>query len=278
MIEKHEQLIEDYLQGRLAGAEIQDIDALVRTDPRFCAALALAADDEATLLALHAASPAIGDGQRASAWPLRRLLPAGVALAAAAAVGWLWLAGMQDRGVACQVVETRGLVLLLPETEGTHPTPVAAGDRIAAKRRIWTCPWGAVALRLADGTRLQFDRASTATLADGRQTQVELIRGTVFVTRDRGIAGSAVLKTSQAAIAVGHGLAAVVVDGDRTVIEVSEGEAQVSAAGGTTTQIAAGQVAVLEKDGGGVQVRRGRLQWQLPDEAAAPGPAPTTGS
>lgn len=277
MIQKHEQLIDDYLQGRLTGAAIQELDALVRSDPRFCAALALAADDEASLLALHHAPPAIGVGQRAAAGTLRRLLPAGIALMAAAA-GWLWLVGMQDRGAACQVVETRGRVLLLPETEGTRPTPVAAGDTIAAERRIWTCPWGAVAMRLADGTRVQLDRASTATLAGGRQSQVELIRGTIFVTRDRRAAGRTVLKTSQAAIAVGHGLTAVVVDGDRTVVEVADGEAEVSAAGGTTTRIAAGQVAVLEKDGGGVQVRRGRLQWQLPDEAAAPGPAPAAGS
>jgi ferric-dicitrate binding protein FerR (iron transport regulator) len=197
----------------------------------------------------------------------------------AAAVGWLWLPNTDATDAACRVVETRGSVLLLPRDPGEEATPLAAGDVIATERRIWTCPWAAVALRLADGTRLQIDRASEATLACGRRPRVELIRGTAFVTRQRGAAGSAVLQTPQASIEVGHGLAAVVVDEDRTVIEVAEGETCLTAAGGPTTRIAAGQVAVLEKDGdGGVEVRQGRLEWQLPDESAGPGPAPADGS
>lgn len=276
--ERHEWLIDDYLQGRLGAAEIREVDALVRTDPRFRAALATAAHDEAALAGLYGGRKEIGAAPSAAGSTLRRLVAAGVGLAAlAAAIGWLWLSGAGDDGGACRVVETRGSVLLLARAAGEEATPLAAGDAIVAERRIWTCPWGAVALRLADGTRLQIDRDSEAAVACGRRPQVDLIRGTAFVTRDRGAVGSAVLKTAQASIEVGQGLAAVVVDGDRTVVEVAEGETSLIAAGGATTRIAAGQVAILEKDGdGGVQVRRGRLGWQLPDES--PGPAPAAGS
>ena len=276
--ERQEWLIDDYLQGRLGTAEIREVDALVRTDPRFRAALATAAHDEAALAGLYGGRKEIGAAPSAAGSTLRRLVAAGVGLAAvAAAIGWLWLSGAGDDGGACRVVETRGSVLLLARAAGEEATPLAAGDAIVAERRIWTCPWGAVALRLADGTRLQIDRDSEAAVACGRRPQVDLIRGTAFVTRDRGAVGSAVLKTAQASIEVGQGLAAVVVDGDRTVVEVAEGETSLIAAGGATTRIAAGQVAILEKDGdGGVQVRQGRLGWQLPDES--PGPAPAAGS
>lgn len=276
--ERHEWLIDDYLQGRLGAAEIREVDALVRTDPRFRTALAAAAHDEAVLVGLHGRRTVIVADPPATGRTLRRLVAAGVGLAAvAAALGWLWLSGAGEDGVACRVVETRGSVLLLARAAGEEATPLTAGDAIVAERRIWTCPWGAVALRLADGTRLQIDRDSEATVACGRRSHVDLIRGTAFVTRDRAAVGSAVLKTAQASIEVGRGLAAVVVDGDRTVVEVAEGETSLIAAGGATTRIAAGQVAILEKDGdGGVQVRRGRLGWQLPDEP--PGPTPAAGS
>lgn len=265
--ERHERLIDDYLQGRSTAAEIREIDALARTDERFRAALAAAAHDEADLEHLFA-----GPATRMKAMPAavlpRRSLAAAVAglTAVAAAVGWLLILGVDADGAACRVVETRGAVLLLAREPGERATPVNAGDVIAAERRIWTCPWGAVALRLADGSRLQIDRASEAMLECGLRPQIELFRGTAFVTRDRRAAGSAVLKTARASIEVGHGLAAVVVDEDHTVIEVAEGEAFLTAAGGRTTRIAEGQVAVLEKDGSGdVQVRKGRLEWQLPD-------------
>lgn len=106
-----------------------------------------------------------------------------------------------------------------------------------------------------------------------------MIRGTAFVTRESGAAGNAVLTTPQASIEVGHGLAAVVVDEDRTVVEVAEGETSLTVPGGRTTRIAAGQVAVFENDGrGDVRVRQGRLAWQLPESPRGVGPAADPGS
>lgn len=274
--ERHERLIDDYLQGRATDAEVREIDALVRTDERFRAALAAAAHDEAALVEVCGGRAARRRGRPTVDRPWNRLAAAcaGLAAVAASTAGWLWLSGLNANAAACRVVETRGSVLLLAREAGAPATPVAAGDVIVNDRRIWTCPWAAVALRLGDGTRLQIDRASEAALTCERRPQVDLFKGTVFVTRAHGATGSAVLKTGQATIEVGHGLAAVVVDGDRTVVEVAEGETRLTTVDGTTTQVAEGQVAILEKDGvGGVQVRQGRLEWQLPEAAVADQPA-----
>lgn len=278
--ERYDRLIDDYLQGRSTAAEIREIDELVQTDERFRAALAAAALDEAALEQLFEERSAIGGGGPTTVRPRRGLAAAIAGIAAvAAAASWLLLTGVDASGAACRVVETRGAVLLLPRAPGERATPVDAGDEIAAERRIWTCPWGAVALRLADGSRLQIDRGSEAMLECGRRPQIELLRGTAFVTREHRDAGGTVLKTAQASIAVGHGLAAVIVEKDRTVIEVAEGETVLTVPGGTSTRITGGQVAIFERDGGGdVQVRKGRLQWQLPDAPANAAPSPAGGS
>lgn len=270
--ERHDRLIDDYLQGRSTNAEIREVDSLVRADQQFRAALAAAAHDEAALERLFGSRPATKGRQPTARRPHHGPLAAAAGLAAmAAAVGWLLVSGVDANGGGCRVLETRGSVLLLPRAPGEKATPVAAGDVIAAERRIWTCPWGAAALRLTDGTRLQIDRGSEATLACGRRPQVELIRGTAFVTREHAADRGVVLTTAQASIEVGNGLAAVVVDHDRTIVEVAEGETRLTAAGGEATQITAGQVAVLKQGGdGGIEVRKGRLEWQLPDASTGP--------
>jgi uncharacterized cupin superfamily protein len=273
--DRRERLIEDYLQGRATAAEIRAIDALVRDDDRFRSTLAMAAHDEAALEQLCGRRVPIAKGAtegRGIRGGLLAAVAAGVAVAVT--VAWLWLAGRTQPPISCQVVETRGNVLLLARGPGEEATPLAAGDVIETDRRIRTGPWAAVALRLANGTRLQIDRASEAAVACGGQTRVELIKGTAFVTCDRNAAGSAVLTTPQASIELTRGVASVVVDDDRTVVEVAAGETTLTVLGGETTRIAAGQVAVVEKDDGGVvRVRHGRLTWQLPDAAADPGPA-----
>lgn len=271
-------LIEDYLQGRATAAEIREIDALVRDDDRFRSTLAMAAHDEAALEHLCGRRvpvvQAVTEG-RGLCGGLLAVVAAGVAVA----VGWLWLAGRTQPPIGCQVVETRGSVLLLARDPGHEATPLGAGDVIDTDRRISTGPWAAVALRLANGTRLQIDRASEATLACGGRTRVGLIKGTAFVTRDRSATGSAVLTTPQASIEIAHGMASVVVDDDRTVVEVAAGETTLTVPGGGTARIAAGQVAVVEQDdGGAVRVRQGRLTWHVPDAAADPGPAVDPGS
>lgn len=278
--DRRERLIEDYLQGRATAAEIRAIDALVRADERFPATLAAAAHDEAALEQLCGRRVPIAKGASAGRGMRGRLLATAAAgVVVAVTVAWLWLAGRTQPPIGCQIVETRGSVLLLARDPGEEATPLVAGDAIDSDGRIRTGPWAAVALRLANGTRLQIDRASEATLACGTQTRVGLIKGTAFVTCDRNAAGSTVLTTPQASIELTRGVASVVADDDRTVVEVGAGEMTLTVLGGETTRIVAGQVAVVEKDdGGAVRVRHGRLTWQLPDAAADPGPAVAPGS
>jgi ferric-dicitrate binding protein FerR (iron transport regulator) len=267
--ERHEQLIDDYLQGRGDEATIRMVDRLVREDEGF----------RDTLLAAAVAAAALGDRSApnaapASSAPHRRAWLAGLAAAAAAAAGWLWLAGAPGRSDACRVVDTRGSVLLLGGSPGQEPEPVAAGDLIASDRRIWTCPWGAVSLQLADGTRVQFDRSSEARLVCTRRPRIDLAQGTAFVTRQAAVAGVATLTSPHAAITIDRGLAAVIADGDRTIVEVAEGEARLTDRnGGRETRIAAGQVAVFERDSlGDIRVREGRLSWELPEDPTPAAP------
>jgi ferric-dicitrate binding protein FerR (iron transport regulator) len=276
--DRRERLIEAYLQGRATASEIREIDALVRSDPRFPATLAAAANDEAALEHLCGHRVPFAAGMTAGRVMRGGLLAAVVGVVVVAG-GWLWLAGRPQPLIGCQVVETRGSVLLLARDPGDEATPLEAGDVVDTDGRIRTGPWAAVALRLANGTRLQIDRASEATLANGSRTRVNLIKGTVFVTRDRNAVGSVVLTTPQASIELISSVASVVVDDARTVVEVAAGETTLMTTGDGTTQIAAGQVVIVERgDGGAVLVRQGRLTWQLPDAAVDPGPAAEPGS
>lgn len=267
--ERHEQLIDDYLHGRANEATIRTVDRLVREDEGFRDTLLAAA---VTAAALQERS-----GRRAApvaSPPRRRTWLAGLAsaaLAAAAAAGWLWLATTSGRSDACQVVDTRGSVLLLGAAPGEKPQSLAAGDLITSDRRIWTCPWGAVSLQLTDGTQIQFDRGSEARLVCTRQPRIDLAQGTAFVTRKADVAGVATLTSPHAAITIDRGLAAVIADRDRTIVEVAEGEVGLTDRDGRRqTRISAGQVAVVERDAqGNIRVREGRLSWELPEDPSA---------
>jgi ferric-dicitrate binding protein FerR (iron transport regulator) len=274
--ERHEQLIDDYLHGRADEATIRMVDRLVRADESFRATLLTAAVTAAALQDRSGSGPAtVASPPRSRGWLAGM---ASAAVAAAAAAGWLWLA-TPERSDACQVVDTRGSVLLLGATPGDKPEPLAAGDVITSDRRIWTCPWGAVALQLADGTRVQFDRGSEAKLVCTRRPRIDLAQGTAFVTRKADAAGEAIVTSPHAAITIDRGLAAVIADGERTIVEVAEGEARLTDLDGRRqTRVVAGQVAVVERDSqGDIRVREGRLSWELPDDSAAAAPGSPIG-
>lgn len=264
--EEHERLIDDYLQGRSDEAAIRQIDGLAREDVGFREALVTAAALEAALGERSAAGsgPALAPGPGRSR--LAGFAAAAAAAAVAAAAGWLWVTAMPGRSDTCRVVETRGLVLLLPETPTERATPLAKGDVVEAGRRISTCPWGAVALRLGDGSRIQFDRGSEARLLSTLRPEFDLVRGMVFVTRHRGLESSVTVTSQHASLDIDHGLAAMTTDTERTVIEVAEGDAWLcNRAAGERTRIAGGQITVVEQDqAGGIQIRPGRLRWELP--------------
>ena len=258
--ERQDRLIDDYLQGRSDEAAIREIDRLAREDHDF----------RETLMAVAVVEAALRDRSPASVGPGRgRARLAGLAAAtgaAAAVAGWLWVAAVPGRSDACQVVDTRGRVLLLAETKQEQATSVSSGDVIASGRRIWTCPWGAVALRLADGSRIQFDRGSEARLQCTPRPHIDLAQGIVFVTRNADEAGSTTITSQHASVTIDSGLAAVITDEERTVIEVAAGEAWLSDhPDGARTKISAGQVAVVKQNqAGGISVHQGRLSWELP--------------
>jgi ferric-dicitrate binding protein FerR (iron transport regulator) len=262
--DRHEHLIDDFLQGRSDRTAIREVERLIREDAGFREALAETALVEAAL----SDRPAAGV---APAPALRRVRPRPVVLvaasiAAAALAAGLWLVTVPGRRDGCQVVETRGRVLLLAETPAERSQALGSGDKIATGRRIWTCPWGAVAVRLGDGSRIQLDRGSEARLLSTSRPDVELTEGIVFVTRQAGLTGSATITSRHASVALEHGLAAVTADEDRTVVEVAEGEAWLRDRGhGEQTRITAGQVAVVEPaPEGGIRILPGRLRWELP--------------
>jgi ferric-dicitrate binding protein FerR (iron transport regulator) len=262
--DRHERLIDDFLHGRSDQTAIREVERLIREDSGFREALAETALLESALSDRSAA--------RAAAAPTpRRGLPrpvgiAAAGIAAAAVAAGLWLVAVPGREDGCQVVDARGLVLLLAETPAERSRALGSGDRVATGRRIWTCPWGAVALRLGDGSRIQFDRGSEARLLSTSRPDVELTEGIVFVTRQTGLTGSATITSRHASVALEHGLAAVTADDDRTVIEVAEGEAWLhDRRRGEQTRITAGQVAVVEPaPEGGIRILPGRLRWELP--------------
>jgi len=265
--EEHERLIDDYLQGRSDEAAIRQIDGLAREDDGFREALVMAAALQAALGERSAAGggPALAPGPGRS-WLAGFAAAAAAAAAVAAAAGWLWVTAMPGHSDTCRVVETRGLVLLLPETPTERATPLATGDVVEAGRRISTCPWGAVALRLGDGSRIQFDRGSVARLLSTSRPEVDLVQGIVFVTRHRGLESSVTVTSQHASLAIDHGLAAMTTDTERTVIEIAEGDAWLcNHPAGERTRIADGQITVVEQDqAGGIQIRPGRLRWELP--------------
>jgi ferric-dicitrate binding protein FerR (iron transport regulator) len=163
-----------------------------------------------------------------------------------------------------RVIETRGLVLALPEGEG-KAIPVSVGGPVPAGRSLWTCPWGGAAMRLADGSSMQLDRNTVVAFSesDGKRA-FRIKQGIFFLTRQNAPqeAGIEVL-TDQALIDVMDAQVAVAVSEQRTLIEVAEGQVEVAPRpDGPTVPVPAGHYLVV---GASEQPRAvvGRLVWRL---------------
>ena len=82
-----------------------------------------------------------------------------------------------------KVVQTRGTVLVLPEGKG-KAVPVSVGIPVPTGRSLWTCPWGAAAMRFADGVLVDLERNTVASISEtGSVRQVTLKKGVAFVTQ-----------------------------------------------------------------------------------------------
>ena len=175
---------------------------------------------------------------------------------------------------ADRVIETRGLVLALPEGDGKS-IPVSIGGPIPAGRSLWTCPWGAAAIRLADGSSMQLDRNTTVAVsgADGKR-RMAIKRGILFLTRQGATREEGIVVTSDhAAVEVIDAQVAVAVDDGRTLVEVAEGQVQVMPQpDGPSVVVPAGHYLII---GAATppRVLAGRLAWRLePAKPRAYGP------
>ena len=63
-----------------------------------------------------------------------------------------------------------------------HPAIRWRADSLG--RSLWTCPWGAAAMRLADGAAMQLDRNTIVALSEVQgKRQLAIKRGVFFLTR-----------------------------------------------------------------------------------------------
>jgi ferric-dicitrate binding protein FerR (iron transport regulator) len=171
---------------------------------------------------------------------------------------------------ADRVVETRGLVLALPEGEG-QAIPISAGGPVPLGRSLWTCPWGAAAMRLADGAAMQLDRNTIVALSEVQgKRQLAIKRGVFFLTRQNVDHGAGItVTTGQASVEVVDAQVAVAVDKRRTLVEVAEGQVHVAPRpDGPSVVVSAGHYLIVGADAS-PRVHAGRLAWRL--EPAKPG-------
>jgi ferric-dicitrate binding protein FerR (iron transport regulator) len=180
-----------------------------------------------------------------------------------------------------QVIETRGLVLAFPGGKPASPTPgndaaiepndweeavpISVGGEIPNGKRLWTCPWGGAAIRLADGSSMQLDRSTVVSFTESQgKRRLKISQGVFFLTRqdasnDHGIS----VLTDQASIDVVDAQVAVAVDKWRTLIEVAEGEVEVAPVPeGPGVMVPAGHYLIVGASAEPKAVE-GRLVWRL---------------
>jgi ferric-dicitrate binding protein FerR (iron transport regulator) len=295
-------LIDRYLDGTASDEEIRQLDDLVRRDDSARQALFLAANMEVHLRRLltdvDAALPrTVPATNREHSWSWKAVLKYAAVLLLTVG-GWggtVFFAsryfalsaqhpaapqvasqahdkpsdpGGQDMQVtpvaADRVIETRGLVLSLPEGKG-EALPVSVGGKIPAGRSLWTCPWGGAAMRLADGSSMQLDRSTVVTFSESPgKRRMTIKRGVFFLTRQDALTEAGIeVVTAHASIDVVDAQVAVAVDDHRTLVEVAEGQVQVAPKpDGASVVVPAGHYLIVGPSKK-PRVVAGRLAWRL---------------
>jgi ferric-dicitrate binding protein FerR (iron transport regulator) len=300
-------LIDRYVDGSASAEEVRRVDELVRQDPSVRHALLVTAAMRLDLQRLLTrtpddARPAPRPASRQDTRGAWRTTGGRAAVLLAAAAGWVaaivlaaayhvqcrehtaalrTIAALESfqqdaarreeqskQSAAGRVVQTRGLVQVLPEGRG-KAVPVSVGFTVPAGRSLWTCPWGAAAMRFADGASVDLDRSTVAAISETNGVrQVALKRGVAFVTQ-LGAAGNhkIVVTTENGSVTVADAQVAVAVSKRGTIIEVAEGRARfVRKPDDPGIAVSAGQYAVV---GAGAEPRAldGRLAWHVePDK------------
>jgi ferric-dicitrate binding protein FerR (iron transport regulator) len=161
-------------------------------------------------------------------------------------------------------VQTRGTVLVLPEGEG-KALPVSVGIPVPTGRSLWTCPWGAAAMRFADGVLVDLERNTVAAISEtGSVRQVTLKKGVAFVTQlGPAHEHKMVVTTADGSVTVADAQVAVAVSPRGTIIEVAQGKVHFTRkAEDRGVMVAAGQY-VIVGPGNEPRALDGRLAWSL---------------
>jgi ferric-dicitrate binding protein FerR (iron transport regulator) len=163
-----------------------------------------------------------------------------------------------------RLVEMRGLVLALPEGKG-DAAPLSVGSAIPVGRSLWTCPWGAAAIRLANGVSLQLDRNTVVSLSEAKDVLTAAVKhGILFVAKqDAAKKGSVTVSTAHTLVKVVDAQVAVAVDAGRTIVEVAEGRAQVTRTPDNQSVTVPANHYVIVGPDAKLEVVKGRLVWQL---------------
>jgi ferric-dicitrate binding protein FerR (iron transport regulator) len=285
-----QELIDRYLDALASDEEIRRVDELIRQEPSARVTLVRSAAMETQLCRLLTNPEAERQAQPAPLARVRRrgswkTVFAAAAVLLLAAAGWMssiYFArqyyakcGEQDALLARvgsqirpasggRIIEIRGLVLALPEGKG-RAVPLSVESPIPAGKSLWTCPWGAASIRFADGSSIDLDRSTQAAISEAKeQRKAALKKGIVYVRNLHVLQGRPiVVATSRASVNVMDAQAVVAVSGERTMIEVAEGQVQVTrATDGRTVQVGEGRYLIVDRDLE-PQVEKGRLAWRL---------------
>jgi ferric-dicitrate binding protein FerR (iron transport regulator) len=283
-------LIDRYLDGAASAEEVRRVDELIRREPSARVALLRAAAMEMQLRRLLTSAgteqsprPAVRPGRKPRvSW---KAILAGAAAVLLAATGWIGsvyfarqyyakcreqeavlsrLAGQIRPVSGGRIIETRGLVLALPQGTG-RAVPVSVESPIPAGRSLWTCPWGAASMRFADGASIDLDRSTEAAISETKELRKAAVKkGIVYVSNlDISHAQPVVVTTPHVSVSVLDAQAAVAVSGERTMVEVAQGQVQVvRATDGRTISVREGHYVIVDRVVE-PQVEKGRLAWRL---------------
>ncbi len=300
MNEKYEKLVRDYLAGATGEAEVRELSERVVQEPAARRELLLSAALETDLVRLMSSEQTL---PLPSARSRGTTILCYAALVAVALGGWglAWKMSSQVRqndqriatltdlltfaeaakpvveqpvasqpvavvqeSKALEIIDTRGLVLLCGANEQDLPISEGVGSIIPAGRDVWTCPWGGVGTRDADGTLISLDRNTVASFAEsGKAREVWLREGIVSVMRPvaKQYQRPALITTREATVTLNGGQVTVVAETNRTLVETAGGQVTVRRrSDGRTVTVSQGHYAIVGASGE-VSELAGRLQW-----------------
>ena len=170
-----------------------------------------------------------------------------------------------DRPIAVgRLIATRGLVLATPKGQA-KAIPVAAEFPIPMGGSLWTCPWGGATMRFADGASMDLERSTEVVISQSETTRHAAIKKGILIVSnvDGSPEGAIVIATAEATVKVIKAQVAVAAEGNRTIVEVAQGQVQVTrTSDGRTLAVDANHYTVVSP-AAEPKLLDGRLAWRL---------------